>query len=84
MMANIVTCVGTVDRVDELVTYYNQADVLLNLSQAESFGKVTIEALACGTPVICYDNTAAPELVGEGCGYIIENGNVDLVIKKLK
>ena len=32
----------------------------------------TAEALSCGTPVIVYNNTASPELVGENCGCVVE------------
>lgn len=61
---------------DELAEYYSMADVFVTLSLEESFGKVSAEALACGTPVICYDSTANGELVGEGCGKVISPGNL--------
>ena len=56
----------------ELVEYYSSTDVFVNLSLEESFGKVSAEALACGTPVITNNSTANPEIVGEGCGYIVD------------
>lgn len=59
--------------VTELVDYYSAADVLLNLSPEETFGKVTAESLACGTPTITLNSTANPELIGERCGYVVEN-----------
>lgn len=65
--------------VRELVEYYSLASVFLNLSAEETFGKVSAEALACGTPVIAYRSTANPELVGEGCGYIVENRDIDSI-----
>lgn len=57
----------------ELALHYNSADVFINFSREESFGKVSAEALACGTPIITNKYTANPELVGEKCGYIVEN-----------
>lgn len=57
----------------ELADYYSLADVFLNLSLEESFGKVTAEALACGTPVVAVDSTANSELIGEGCGYLLDS-----------
>lgn len=57
----------------ELAGYYALADVFLNLSLEESFGKVTAEALACGTPTIAVDSTANSELIGEGCGYLMNS-----------
>lgn len=47
--------------VDRLAALYSAADLVLNVSHEESFGLVTIEALACGTPVVVYDTTACPE-----------------------
>lgn len=68
----------------ELVSYYQKATVFLNLSWMESFGKVSAEALACGTPVICYNTTASPELVGNGCGYVVEKGDIRGVYEKIQ
>lgn len=67
----------------ELVEYYSMADVFLNLSMEETFGKVTAEALACGTPAIVINSTANPELIGEGCGYILNEDNVNDVFKQV-
>lgn len=64
----------------ELSKYYSMADVCVNTTKFETFGKVTAEALCCGTPVIVYNNTASPELVGPGCGYVVdENAGVEAV-----
>lgn len=56
----------------QLAALYSMADVCVNTTRFETFGKVTAEALCCGTPVIVYNNTASPELVGPGCGYVVE------------
>lgn len=45
---------------------YTAMDVLLATSYGEGFGVPTIEAQACGTPVIVSDFAASSELVGEG------------------
>ncbi len=67
---------GSLNNFEELAKYYSAADVFVTMSYEESFGKVSAEALACGTPVICFDSTANPEIVGEGCGYVIPKGNI--------
>lgn len=67
--------------IDELVEYYSVADVFINLSIEESFGKVTAEALACGTPVVAINSTANPELVGERCGYIVQQSNISEILE---
>lgn len=69
--------------VDELSSYYSLADVFINFSVQETFGKVTAEAVACGTPLIVNDTTATPELCGEGCGYIIHNNSEDEALAAL-
>lgn len=56
----------------ELAEYYSMADVCVNVTQYETFGKVTAEAICCGTPAVVYNNTASPELVDEGCGIVID------------
>ena len=58
---------------------YSSADVFYNPTRRETFGKVTAEALACGTPVVAYNTTACPELVNNECGYIEEIGDIKAV-----
>lgn len=60
---------------ENLVKLYSAADVFLQLSEEETFGKVTVEALACGCPIVTNDKTANPELVGEGCGEVYHDDN---------
>ena len=50
----------------ELAALYTAMDVLLAPSYGEGFGVATIEAQACGTPVIVTDFAASSELVGDG------------------
>jgi glycosyltransferase involved in cell wall biosynthesis len=49
-----------------LAGIYSQMDVLLATSYGEGFGVPTIEAQACGVPVIVSNFAASPELVGDG------------------
>ncbi len=64
------------DSTKELAKVYSMADVYFHASREDTFGKVVAEALSCGTPAVVYDTTALPELVGEGCGYVVEKANV--------
>ena len=70
-----VKLLGVINDVDKLAEQYGQADALLHLSYQETFGKVVAEALACGTPAIVYNVTALPELIGSGCGAVVEKGD---------
>ena len=72
------------DSVEELVNYYSVADVVLNLSRAETFGLTTVEGLACGTPSVVYNTTASPELVTPQTGRIVEQGDLEGVVKAVE
>jgi glycosyltransferase involved in cell wall biosynthesis len=51
---------------EDLVKLYYDHDVLVYPSYGEGFGVPTIEAQACGVPVIVSDFTASAELCGDG------------------
>ena len=72
------------DDVHFLASLYNLADVFVQTSLEETFGKVTAEALACGTPVVCFDSTANPELLGPGCGTVVPAGDVDAMLTAMR
>ena len=56
---------------DVLAGLYSTMDVLLATSYGEGFGVATIEAQACGTPVIGSNFAATAELVSED-GWLVE------------
>lgn len=60
----------------ELAALYTMADVFVNPSVEETFGLVTVEALACGTPVVVYNQTAVPEAVDDTCGIVTVAGEL--------
>ncbi len=75
--------IGYISSTDELAKLYSRVDAYVHLSREDTFGKVIAEALACGTPAIVYNSTACPELIGKGCGYVVETGNVLSIVEKL-
>ena len=72
--------VGYISDTEELASLYSVCDVYVHLSREDTFGKVIAEAMACGTPAIVYRSTACPEIVGEGCGFSVETGNIEAVL----
>lgn len=69
--------------INELVLYYSAADIVLNLSYAESFGLTTIEGMSCGTPGIVYDRTASPELITNDTGIVVKAGSITDLVKAI-
>ncbi len=63
-------------RHEELATYYASADLFLFPSVTETFGNVTIEALASGLPVLAFATAAAADWVRhEGNGWLVPLGD---------
>lgn len=50
---------------EELPALYAGADALLLPSLYEGFGFPVLEAMACGTPVVCADSSSLPEVAGD-------------------
>lgn len=60
---------------EQLVAYYLAADlVLMPTAQLEGFGLVTVEALACGTPVLGTPVGAIPEVLNQIDPILVSNG----------
>jgi len=57
------------------------AKMLVYPSHYEGFGMPPLEALACGLPVICADNSSLPEVVGSAAELISSNDTDALVVK---
>jgi len=66
---------GFIDEADK-GALYRSALAFVFPSRYEGFGLPPLEALACGTPVICCRSTSLPEVVGES-GFLVEPGDAD-------
>jgi len=54
---------------DELVKIYNESMLFVFPSFYEGFGLPILEAIACGTPVVCSNSTSLSEVGGEAVVY---------------
>ncbi|MGJ7512474.1 glycosyltransferase family 4 protein [Variovorax sp. GT1P44] len=57
--------VGT-RRGEELGTYYASSDIFIFPSMTETFGNVTLEAMASGLAVLAYDHASASQMIHSG------------------
>jgi len=63
---------------DELVYYYNAADLFIHVSKSEGSSVARMEAMACGLPVFCTDTGNTAEVLKEN------NAGVIVGIKNFK
>ena len=65
--------VGTLDDAGKQDLLGGADALLFPIDWPEPFGLVMIEAMACGTPVIAWNNGSVPEIVEEGVtGFVVE------------
>ncbi|WP_110927635.1 N-acetyl-alpha-D-glucosaminyl L-malate synthase BshA [Bacillus massiliglaciei] len=68
---------------DNLAELYSMSDLVLLLSEKESFGLVLLEAMACGVPAIGTDIGGIPEVIVDGkTGYLCKLGDINDVAEK--
>jgi glycosyltransferase involved in cell wall biosynthesis len=62
--------------IDDMLQWYNISHVLLLPSINEPFGRVLVEGLSCGVPVVAFSSGGIPEIVRNGReGFLIEPGD---------
>lgn len=72
------------ESIDEMAELYSAADLFFNASKEETMGLVTVEALACGTPVMAFNRTAIPETFDETCGILLQDERVECIAQIVK
>jgi len=77
-----VFCTGRIDNV-QLNVFYNCAYVLLYPSKYEGFGIPVLEAQKAGCPVIAYNASSIPEIIGDD-SLLIHELSVDEIHRCLK
>lgn len=76
---------GEVDFKTKIKLYQGADATLYPLQEAEGFGNVQIESMACGTPVIAFDRAAVREAIKDRVsGFVIKNGDVNRMAAAVK
>lgn len=60
----------------ELAQLYTMADVFANVTREDSLSLINVEAQACGTPVVTFDQTGPKETVDDVNSYSVPVGDV--------
>lgn len=68
---------------DDLPLLYSAASVFTFPSLYEGFGLPPLEAMACGTPVVCADASSLPEVVGDA-GLLVSPRSVEALTDALR
>ena len=80
LLPNNILGIERTNSVKELTQIYSAADVFINLTYADNYPTVNLEALACGTPVITYKTGGSAECLDENNGRYFERGDIDSII----
>ena len=67
-----------VGQIEDVRPWYRSASLLLLSSENESFGRVLVEAMACGVPIVAIRSGGVPEIVRNGQdGLLVKPGDID-------
>jgi len=67
-----------------LLPLFTQSAVFVSSSASESFGKVLVEANACGKPVVSTATTGAKEIIQDGVnGFLVPIGDAKALADKI-
>lgn len=68
----------------KMICTMNACDIFLMPSIGESFGMMAIEAMACGKPVVVFNNSAMPSVTNAPeCGYLVNDRDSEDLMKAI-
>ncbi|KIO54183.1 glycosyltransferase [Flavobacterium hibernum] len=75
---------GEINSTEDMIKIYNLSYVTLVSSRFESFSQVTLEAMACGSPVIAFDSSGPSEIITNNIdGYLVESFSIKDYAQKI-
>lgn len=65
-------------KIEDVRLWYRRAYIFVLMSENESFGRVSVEAMACGVPVVAADSGGIPEIIRhQRDGLLVPPGDVE-------
>ena len=69
---------------EELAQLYTMADVFANTTREDSLSLINVEAQACGTPVVTFDQTGPKETVDDINSFNVPVGDVQKLYEAIQ
>lgn len=82
-LADNVTMIPRLESPQEVAFLYNQSQMLVCASTAEGGPRVTVEAMACGTPVISTPVGIMKDLLEDGRNFLLFNWGAEALAEKI-
>ncbi len=76
--------IGFIKDQNQLPNYYSIADLFVFPSLDDTMPNTCLEALACGSPLLCFNTSGMPYVADSSCGQFVEPGNVEEMAKVIK
>lgn len=75
---------GYIETLEEMAVYFSMADLFLFPSLQDTMSNTCLEALACGTPLLCFNISGMPYLGNKDVLTLVESRNVDQLVEIVK
>ena len=73
--------IGYVNGQEQLTEYYSLADLFVFPSIQDTMPNACLEALACGSPLLCFNTSGMPYMADETVMTLVEAKNVDQMVE---
>lgn len=72
-----ILCYGYVSDQEQLALFYSAADLFIFPSLDDTMPNTCLEALACGSPLLCFNVSGMPYIADDECATFVEPANVE-------
>ena len=76
--------IGYVNGQQLLTEYYSLADLFVFPSLHDTMPNACLEALSCGSPLLCFNTSGMPYMADETVMTLVESGNVDQMVEVIR